>query len=262
MAERIVVVDGEHEACLTARHSLEKVGYDVLTFSTISGIEEALDSQPSLMLMSAVLPTGSGLDLCRRVRQHPHHASTPIIILTAGTEVEERCAALEAGADGCFAKPFSPRELLAWVRSALRRATRSFQADTSDILIDHGAMRLSVRGVDVVTTTLEFRLVDYFARHRGRALTRDVLLDAVWGDTQFVTPRSVDACIRRVREKIEPDVTSPTYLKTVRGIGYRFDAVVVWPNPRESCNCPACAPSNAKTPEALSPRLIRRRAAS
>ena len=123
-------------------------------------------------------------------------------------------------------------------------------------------MKLSVRGSEVVTTTLEFRLVNYLARHRGHAFTRDVLLDAVWGDLRFVSPRSVDACIRRVREKIEPDLTSPTYLKTVRGVGYRFDGVAVWPGAGESCNCLACVPANERTPQTSASKLVRRKAAS
>jgi two-component system phosphate regulon response regulator PhoB len=101
-------------------------------------------------------------------------------------------------------------------------------AEDTDILIDRGAMKLCVRGAEVTTTSLEFRLVDYLALHPGRVFTRDVLLDAVWGEMQFVTPRSVDACIRRVRRKIEPDKARPTFLKTVRGVGYRFDAVAGW----------------------------------
>jgi len=262
MADRIVVLDGERESCQKARHCLEQAGYDVVTVSSRFSVEEVLASQPALIVISSILPQVSGLALCRQIRRHPQEGSTPILILTPAGGEEENCAALEAGADGCLAKPVSTRELLAWVKSGLRRTPRPFPSDAWDIVIDHGAMKLSVRGVDVITTTLEFRLVDYFARHRGRALSRDVLLDAVWGETQFVTPRSVDACIRRLREKIEPDVASPSYLKTVRGIGYRFDASVFWPNPRENCNCPACASSNLRTPEARAIRLVGREAAS
>jgi two-component system phosphate regulon response regulator PhoB len=120
--------------------------------------------------------------------------------------------------------------LVARVQSVLRRAPRAQpnHSESTDILIDRGAMKLCVRGTEVTTTSLEFRLVDYLALHPGRVFTRDVLLDAVWGEMQFVTPRSVDACIRRVRRKIEPDKTRPTFLKTVRGVGYRFDAVAGW----------------------------------
>jgi two-component system alkaline phosphatase synthesis response regulator PhoP len=261
MGDRILVADGESDVCRAALRSLEAAGYDVLTFSTLAGIEEALNSRPSLMLVSAILPDGSGVGLCRRIRRNPMLASTLVIVLTAGRGEEQSCAALEAGADNCLAKPFSPRELLARVQAALRRGPRPLPVDTADIVIDHSAMKLSVRGIDVVTTTLEFRLIDYLAKHRGHAFTRDLLLDAVWGESQFVTPRSVDACIRRLREKIEPDITSPTYLKTVRGTGYRFDAVAVWPYSGEDCNCVACAPSGVRATQARS-LMIRRTAAS
>jgi|SRR5271163_1351054 len=262
MADLILLVEGETDVCRVARRCLEQAGYAVLTFSNVVGVEHALDSRPSLLLISATLPDGSGLDLCRQIRRNPVQAGTPVILLTAGTNEEHSCAALEAGADNFLAKPFSPRELMARVQAALRRLVRPFPVGPADIVIDHGAMKLSVRGADVVTTTLEFRLVDYLARHRGHAFTRDVLLDAVWGEMQFVTPRSVDACIRRVREKIEPDLTSPTYLKTVRGVGYRFDAVAVWPTPGESCNCVACVPLNGRTTQIRSLKLLKRKAAS
>lgn len=261
MAELIYVVDSEIEASRLTQRCLEEAGHSVRMFTTISDMEEAKDSKPSLILIAATLADGSGLDFCRRIRRSPAQSNIPVILFTHGDSEEHSCAALEAGADHCLVKPFSPRELLARVQAALRRAVRSFPIGPPDIVIDHRAMKLSVRGSEVVTTTLEFRLVDYLARHRGRAFTRDVLLDAVWGEMQFVTPRSVDACIRRVREKIEPDMNSPTYVKTVRGIGYRFDAIAVWPNPpRERCDCLACAPQEARTTRMGSLRVIRRNA--
>ena len=261
MADLITVVDGEFGVCRLARYCLEKAGYAVRTLSTVVDFERARDC-PALMLIAAALPDGSGLDLCRRIRRNPVQSSTPIILLTAGTSEEQSCVALEAGADNYLAKPFSSRELMARVHAALRPRVPPPSVEAADIVIDHDAMKLSVRGSDVVTTILEFRLVDYLARHRGHAFTRDVLLDAVWGELQFVTPRSVDACIRRVREKIEPDITNPTYVRTVRGIGYRFDAIAVWPNWGESCNCLACAPRDGRALQVKSLKLLRRKTAS
>ena len=168
------------------------------------------------------------------------------------------------GADDCVAKPFTGRELSARVQAVLRRLGRPFPSnasDPTDIVIDRAAMKVSVRGSEVVTTTLEFRLVDYLARHRGQVFTRDVLLDAVWGEMQFVTPRSVDACIRRVRGKIEPDRTRPTYLKTIRGVGYRFDAVAAWPSWTERCTCEACTPTIGPSRTIQSGMLKKRKAA-
>src|SRR5271165_3156603 len=122
MADRILVVDGESAVRRDAQHYLEGAGYAVRTFSAMDGIYEALSSQPSLVLISAILPDGSGLDLCRHIRQDPAHVSTPIVVLTDGTSEEQSCAALEAGADDCLAKPFSPGELKARVQTALRCA--------------------------------------------------------------------------------------------------------------------------------------------
>jgi DNA-binding response OmpR family regulator len=260
MTEIIFVVDGEFRDRRLAQQCLEDAGYAVRAFSSTVGIDEALYCRPSLMLIAASLPDHSGLDLCKRIRRNPDQASTPVILLTVGSSEEQSYAAMEAGADRYVAKPFSPRELIALVQATLRRGVHPFSVGQPDIVIDHSAMQLLVRGKEVVTTTLEFRLLDYLARHRGHAFTRDVLLDAVWGEAQFVTPRSVDACIRRLREKIEPDIANPTYVKTVRGVGYRFDAVAVWPTSAENCHCIACTPPNGRRAQAL--KLVGREAAS
>src|SRR5262249_2472526 len=156
---------------------------------------------------------------CRTIRQNPSLSSTRVVLLTDKEAAQERTLGLECGADDCVSRPFSSRELVVRVQSVLRRYARPLpmpvsDADPADIVIDTSAMKVSVRGSEITTTTLEFRLVDYLARHRGQVFTRDALLDAVWGDMQFITPRSVDACIRRIREKIEPDRALPTYLKT------------------------------------------------
>ncbi|MGA8531330.1 MAG: response regulator transcription factor, partial [Acidobacteriaceae bacterium] len=123
-------------------------------------------------------------------------------------------------------KPFAPRELLARVKAVLRRFERPSTPSAiafEDVEIDASAMQLKVRGSLTTTTATEFRLLDYLARHPGRVFSRDHLLDAVWGDARFVTPRSVDVYVRRIREKIETDPENPRYLKTVRGAGYRFE---------------------------------------
>jgi two-component system, OmpR family, response regulator VicR len=242
MDQLIFVVEDEIEVCDLARQCLEEAGYVVRTFSTANVIQEAQGRHPSLMLITMVMPDGNGLDLCRSIRENRALAKTPIVFLIPEAAEEHRALALESGGDDCIVKPFSPRELVARVQAVLRRfAPARSRTESADLVIDSLAMKLSVRGSEVPTTSLEFRLIEYLARHRGQVFTRDLLLDAVWGDMQFVTPRSVDACIRRIREKIEPDRTSPTYLKTIRGVGYRLDAVAAWQlTPNDGCNCLAC----------------------
>ncbi len=240
----VFVVEGETRAGWLAQQCLEQADYVVRTFSTKDVIEEMQNVRPSLMLIAAALPDGCGLDLCQCIRQNPVLAKTPIILVVDDAENPDRITGLECGADDCLSKPYTSRELVARVQAVLRRTTLPPPvpiSEPTDIVIDKAAMKLSVRGNEIPTTTLEFRLIDYLARHRGQVFTRDVLLDAVWGEMQFVTPRSVDACVRRVRNKIEPKRGHPTYLKTLRGVGYRFDGVAVWPSEGESCKCPACS---------------------
>jgi two-component system response regulator VicR len=243
MKQLIFVVEDETEICELARQCLEDAGYAVRTFSTANVILEAEDFRPSLMLITMVMPDGNGLDLCRRIRENRALSRTPLVFLIPEAAEEHRALALESGGDDCIVKPFSPRELVARVQAVLRRyaSPAASRTEPADLVIDSLAMKVSVRGSEVATTSLEFRLIEYLARHRGQVFTRDLLLDAVWGDMQFVTPRSVDACIRRIREKIEPDRTTPTYLKTIRGVGYRLDAVAAWQlTPNDGCTCLAC----------------------
>lgn len=244
MRQLIFVIDGEIEVCQQARLCLEEAGYAVRCFSSGEVMAEAEESRPSLILISLMLPGGSGLKLCRRVRENPVLMGTPLVFLLADAAEEHRILALESGGDDCIVKPFSSRELVARVQAVLRRfapVTPSNGKEAADLLIDSWAMKICVRGSEVPTTSLEFRLIEYLARHRGQVFTRDLLLDAVWGDMQFVTPRSVDACIRRIREKIEPDRSKPTYVKTVRGVGYRLDAIAAWQSPSyDGCDCTPC----------------------
>ena len=174
-----------------------------------------------------MLPGSDGFELCRHIRNSPVIAVTPIIFLTAKTAESDRIKGLELGGDDYITKPFSPREMVARVRTVLRGlgtppATTQILR-LGDLVIDVYSMTVQVDGRNVLTTVREFRLLEYLANHRGRVLTRDQLLDAVWKETPFVTPRSIDVYIRRLREKIEADPRHPQYLKTLRGIGYRFE---------------------------------------
>ncbi len=261
----VFVVEGDAADRSLLRRCLDGAGYVVRMFSVANAIEEALRQRPLLMLIAARLPDGSGLELCRSIRQNPILARTRVVLLIDGTREEDHIAGFEYGADDCLSKPFSPTELEARVKAVLRSPLRPAPiavAKPAEIVIDAAAMRLSVRGNEVTTTTLEFRLIDYLARHRGQVFTRDILLDTVWGEMAFVSPRSVDACVRRVREKIEPEQRHPTYLKTVRGVGYRFDAVAAWSRTSGTCGCESCAASIEPISLAEAGGIKRRRAAS
>ena len=225
--QTIFAVEDDTDISRLVRHHLEGAGYGVRSFSAATGVvSEAEKQSPALFLLDIMLPGGDGPELCRRIRQTPALSMVPVIFLTAKTTESDKVIGLELGADDYIPKPFSPRELVARVRAVLRRFERPLApaiVKAGEIEIDSGGMTLMVRGALTQTTATEFRLLEYLARHPGRVFTRDQLLDAVWRDTHYVTPRSVDVYVRRIREKIEADPEEPRYLKTVRGAGYRFE---------------------------------------
>ena len=223
----IFVVEDDADIARLICYHLDTAEFATRWFpSSFSVLEEALANPPALFLLDVMIPGGDGLELCRRIRHSKTLAGTHIIFLTAKAAETDRVKGLETGGDDYITKPFSPRELVARVRAVLRSATEPADREVlcfGEIEIDASSMIVRVASRPVATTTREFRLLDYLARHATRVFTRDQLLDAVWTEGSFVTPRSVDVYVRRLREKIEPDPDNPTYLKTVRGIGYRFD---------------------------------------
>ncbi len=225
----VFVVEDEEDIARLISHNLQAAGFDVQSFvSGASVVSEAAREMPSVFLLDIMLPGADGFEICRQIRQTPSLSSTPIIFLTAKTGEADRVKGLELGGDDYITKPFSPRELVARVRSVLRGVRQPPVTPEvlrlGDLEIDASSMTVTVQGRTVLVTVREFRLLEYLATHRGRVLTRDQLLDAVWKETPFVTPRSIDVYVRRLREKIEPDPRHPQYLKTLRGIGYRFES--------------------------------------
>ena len=225
----IFVVEDDEDIARLISHNLQAAGFDVQSFvSGVSLLAEALRQPPTLFLLDVMLPGADGFQLCRQIRQTPALSAIPIIFLTAKTSEADRVKGLELGGDDYITKPFSPRELVARIRTVLRGVWHS--SEGTEVLrlgtleIDASSMTVQVAGQNVMTTVREFRLLEYLAAHRGRVLTRDQLLEALWKESPFVTPRSIDVYIRRLREKIERDPRQPQYLKTLRGIGYRFEA--------------------------------------
>jgi len=223
----IFVVEDDADIARLICFHLDSSGYVTRWFAgSWSVLEEATKQPPSLFLLDIMIPGSDGLELCRQIRQSKSLTAVHIIFLTAKSGEVDRVRGLELGGDDYITKPFSPRELIARVRAVLRRAREGPQLETlrfGNIEIDTASMIVRIGGKAVSTTTREFRLLEYLARHPARVFTRDQLLDAVWTEGSFVTPRSVDVYVRRLREKIEADPDNPSYLKTIRGMGYRFD---------------------------------------
>ena len=187
------------------------------------GLDAALNRGPDLILLDLMLPHVNGYEICRSVRAEK--LEMPVLMLTAKGQEEDIVRGLELGADDYITKPFSIRELMARVQALLRRQ-RTGAAPVYEFgpyLLDTISHRLLRAGVEIPLTTKEFRLLEYFLRRPGRALTRDSIMSEVWGNTVMVTARSVDRCVTTLRSKIEPDPHRPTFIHTIRDIGYRFE---------------------------------------
>ena len=227
LSQTVFVLEDDADISRLVQHHLEAAGFVPRLYHTPTNLVPDAERQaPALFLLDIMVPGGDGLDVCRRLRNNPALSTVPIIFLTARASENDRVLGLELGADDYITKPFATRELVARVKAVLRRFERPTSPSIisfEEVVIDANAMQLRVRGELTTTTATEFRLLDYLARHPGRVFSRDHLLDAVWGDARFVTPRSVDVYVRRIREKIEVDPENPRYLKTVRGAGYRFE---------------------------------------
>ena len=172
-----------------------------------------------------MLPDTDGFDLCRQIRKSQVLARTPVLFLTARSDEVDRVLGLEIGGDDYMTKPFSPRELVARVKAHLRRADLGHEApsELGPFRLDADAHRVFLHNRELDLTSTEFKLLEFFLQHPGRAYSRDQLLEEVWGQQRFVTPRTVDVHIRRLREQIEEQPDEPRYLTTVRGFGYRFE---------------------------------------
>lgn len=225
---KILVVDDEKDIVDLVSYNLEKEGFKVLkAYDGESALRMVQTKSPDLVILDLMLPGVQGLEVCRKIRENPRSASLPIIMLTAKGDEVDRVVGLEMGADDYVAKPFSVRELCARVRAILRR-TESHKEPEKETFsfgylhIDYGSYDVSMDGEKVDLSPTELRLLFFFSRHPGRVYTRDQILDQVWGETAFVTPRTVDVHIRRLRVQIEKDLENPRYVLTVRGVGYKF----------------------------------------
>jgi two-component system alkaline phosphatase synthesis response regulator PhoP len=223
--KRILVVEDESSIAFGLQMDLKTEGYDVeIESDGESALRRARTETFDLILLDVMLPRKDGFEVCRNLRRNG--CKTPIILLTAKTQEAEKVLGLELGADDYVTKPFSPRELRARVKAALRRAAEEEPATYrfGDVEMDFTRCELRRAGKPVELTALEFKLLTVFVRNRGRMLSRGQLLDLVWGRDTFITDRVVDNHVVTLRKKIEPEPSRPRHLLSIRGMGYRFDA--------------------------------------
>jgi DNA-binding response OmpR family regulator len=220
----VLVVEDELEIARVVRDYLHEAGFEVIVVGDgESAVASVRSAKPDLMVLDLGLPRRDGLDVAREVRRW---STTPIVVLTARGDEADRIVGLELGADDYVVKPFSPRELVARVRAVLRRARAERRPDevvrAADVEIDTAKMRVTRAGEPVDLTPTEFELLATLAREPGRVFTRSQLLDAIHGVAVETYERAIDAHVKNLRKKLEPDPRSPRYIETVHGVGYRF----------------------------------------
>ena len=223
---KILVVDDEEPIAKILDFNLKKEGYEVIVANDGQrAVDLAFSEKPDLILLDLMLPKKDGMEVCREVRTK---MDVPIIMLTAKNSEIDKVLGLEFGADDYVTKPFSTRELMARVKVNLRRVTKQNeekQEDTNELTVKNiviypEAYTIKKNGEEIDLTRREFDLFYYLARHRGQVLTRENLLQTVWGYDYFGDVRTVDVTVRRLREKVEDDSSQPEYIMTRRGVGY------------------------------------------
>ena len=220
---RLLLIEDEPALARGLSDTLRGQGFDVeIAGDGQRGLDMALSERPDLILLDIMLPKMNGFEVCRALRSQG--LDVPVVMLTAKGQEEDIILGLNLGADDYITKPFRTGELIARARALLRRrgSDRSVQR-FGNCEIDLTARKLLRDGVPVDLTAREFGLLAYFASRPGRALARDTILNAVWGASVFVTPRSIDRCVATLRSKVEPDPHNPIYIQTIREIGYRFE---------------------------------------
>jgi len=225
---KILVIEDEIDISELVVYNLKKEGF---LADSIDNGEEALkkiqSGEYNLIILDLMLPGISGIELCRILKNDPQTSSIPIIMLTAKEEEIDKVLGLEMGADDYITKPFSPPELIARVRTVLRRTHETplheKKETIGDLEINADTYQVSKRGTLIKPSATEFKLLLYLVQRKGKVFNRDMLLDAVWKNESYVEPRTVDVHIRRLREQIEDDPSHPVYIRTRRGIGYYVD---------------------------------------
>ena len=226
--EKILVVDDEEHIAELISYNLTNNGYKVIIANNgIDAVKLAVEEKPSLILLDLMIPGKDGYDVCKDVRSNSEIRNTPIIMLTAKSEEVDKILGLELGADDYITKPFSVRELLARVKAVLRRFNivepESNVLVLGDLTADFDKREIFVKDKKLDLTLKEFELLEILIKNKGKILTRDTLLDKIWGYEYIGETRTVDVHIRYLRKKIEADDKNPKFIETIRGVGYRFN---------------------------------------
>ena len=226
MADKILIIEDEPDISKALEYNLKKEGYDTYTsFNLKDGLAAVYENKISLILLDLMLPDGSGLDLCKKLKSNPEYDFIPIIILTAKDDEVDKVVGFELGADDYVTKPFSVRELILRIKAVLKRGQKDSKEVVEverlfgDLRIDVESHEVHVDSKPIELTALEFRLLNELVDKRGRVQSRDQLLSEVWGYNAEVTTRTVDTHIKRLREKLGP---MGKYVQTIRGVGYKF----------------------------------------
>ena len=228
--EKILVVEDEPDIAKLVSYNLAQERFRVVTADDGEQALRIIEREkPDLVVLDLMLPGLSGIELCKILRGRPDMAKLPVLMLTAKAGEADRVLGLELGADDYLVKPFSPREMVARVRAILRRANGIASTevrpayDKGALKIDFSTYEVYARGKNIKLTVKEFELLRFLVQNPNRVLSRDQLLDRIWGDETFVTPRTVDVHIRRLRKAIEEDDSRPKWIVTLLGFFYKFD---------------------------------------
>lgn len=226
--EKILIVDDEENILELIRFNLQALGYEVLTLNNGSDALNVIrQEKPKLVLLDLMLPGMDGYDICKEIRKDSSISYIPVIMITAKGEELDKILGLELGADDYVSKPFSVRELLARVKAVLRRTSTQVIESSykfGEISIDFQKHEVLKSSNKIDLTLKEFELLEILIKNKGRVMTRDFLLDKIWGYEYVGETRTVDVHIRHLRQKIEEDDKSPKFIETIRGIGYRFNS--------------------------------------
>src|SRR5579864_237379 len=219
---KILLIDDDETVCETLTLMLDREGFvPILAHDGESGFEKALTLKPQLVLVDLRLPGMSGVELCRQLRAG--NIQIPIIVLSGVGEEVDKVLLFEIGADDYVVKPFSPRELLARIRAVLRRVSAFERVIRfGDVEVDLDRRLITRRGQEINLTRQEYNLLTFFLNNIDRALSRDAILNAVWGFESYPNTRTVDAHVVRLRQKLEPNPATPRHVLTIHGLGYRF----------------------------------------